>query len=755
MNIERGLGLHVTGIEEKKGGLNFVVSARHEQRTSSCFTIRLSTVLSTVDLKRRFAYLGVLYHRPRRLRCGRTEAAAEAARDATLKHNLERQPAVTPASSSSWSYAVEPSKVTSPPLLHHHPGPQVQRWRSREPRRPPSATPRWQARDDDGMMKPELLKRSGGGVEPQVAEQDIGESAEGAAGGIQDSEDRAAKPEAHRVKPPKQGRTAGHAGKPLRLLISMGSSSVNVPRRCGLRIQHRRIPLHRLSIPRQRRRRWSRRGLPCSLGEGERESERGEEERDRDKTTPDWIEVGNSSRIESSGWSQVEGVIQRKNGNKNPEPLFDSVPLIPPPLSAPTITPVFAAATSLLCPSAACQPEFGQRPPLLIGVGVWSNPYVIPHSVRECEARRTVRNDGEGAVEAEGNVLQRLWVLIRPKHCGVGVGERRRIGGCMSIHGEYKTIPLDMDAVGAPTIGEPFSPLSHLLPSPSHLSIDEEAITMTGAELGLVAAATTLSVALFSPQLWSLLLFHYQPLPCRPSGHPAASKSKGDGIAAGSARLPTTTDCTCNTSTNHAAANLTPLPNSHTTGFRLYIHKDLKYEYMLETSPLNLWKALKGEIKYFQTLKKREGKVLTIAERDTVIVGSGRATITLLMGTPITIEDALLYPDSTRTLLNYRDIHQNGFHIETHMYNREEFLLLTKQNGYGKRICEKIPSCTSGLYYTYIKPVAMLRIKFLRSLHDVSNILIIIISKIVFTDIWNNERAMIKGWIRSRGSIMK
>ncbi len=49
------------------------------------------------------------------------------------------------------------------------------------------------------------------------------------------------------------------------------------------------------------------------------------------------------------------------------------------------------------------------------------------------------------------------------------------------------------------------------------------------------------------------------------------------------------------------------------------------------------------EIKYFQTLKKREGKVLTIAERDTVIVGSGRATITLLMGTPITIEDALLF----------------------------------------------------------------------------------------------------------------
>jgi hypothetical protein len=62
------------------------------------------------------------------------------------------------------------------------------------------------------------------------------------------------------------------------------------------------------------------------------------------------------------------------------------------------------------------------------------------------------------------------------------------------------------------------------------------------------------------------------------------------------------------------------------------------------------------EIKYFQTLKKRDGKVLTIAIRDTVIVGSGRSTINLPMGTEIVIKDALLYPDSTRTLLSFRDI---------------------------------------------------------------------------------------------------
>jgi len=50
------------------------------------------------------------------------------------------------------------------------------------------------------------------------------------------------------------------------------------------------------------------------------------------------------------------------------------------------------------------------------------------------------------------------------------------------------------------------------------------------------------------------------------------------------------------------------------------------------------------ETKYFQTLTKRQENILTIAERDDMIVGSGRATIVLPMGTQITIEDALLYP---------------------------------------------------------------------------------------------------------------
>ena len=97
---------------------------------------------------------------------------------------------------------------------------------------------------------------------------------------------------------------------------------------------------------------------------------------------------------------------------------------------------------------------------------------------------------------------------------------------------------------------------------------------------------------------------------------------------------------------------------------------------------------------------------MTIAGQDALIVGSGRATITLPMGTQITMEDALLYPDSSRTLLSYRDIRKNSFHVETHQDNKEKFLLLTKLTRLDKQIYEKFSSLQTRLYFTYIKPIA-------------------------------------------------
>jgi hypothetical protein len=97
--------------------------------------------------------------------------------------------------------------------------------------------------------------------------------------------------------------------------------------------------------------------------------------------------------------------------------------------------------------------------------------------------------------------------------------------------------------------------------------------------------------------------------------------------------------------------------------------------------------SIHKETKYFQTLTKMTSNILTITGGDAQIVGSRRATITLPMGTQVTIENALLYLDSTCTLLSYRDIHKNELRVITH------------------DILDRIPSIPSGLYYTYIKPV--------------------------------------------------
>jgi hypothetical protein len=75
------------------------------------------------------------------------------------------------------------------------------------------------------------------------------------------------------------------------------------------------------------------------------------------------------------------------------------------------------------------------------------------------------------------------------------------------------------------------------------------------------------------------------------------------------------------------------------------------------------------------------------------------------MGMQVTIDNALLYPDSTHTLLSYRDISKNGLHVITHEENNEEFLHIIKKNGDDNDILERIPSLPSGLYYIYIKPI--------------------------------------------------
>jgi hypothetical protein len=94
---------------------------------------------------------------------------------------------------------------------------------------------------------------------------------------------------------------------------------------------------------------------------------------------------------------------------------------------------------------------------------------------------------------------------------------------------------------------------------------------------------------------------------------------------------------------------------------------------------------------------------LIIDGSNACIVGSEKTTIILLMGTQVTIENALLYLNSTCTLLSYRDIHKNMLYIVTYEKNNEESLFITKTNEDGYDILERIPFLPSGLYYAYIK----------------------------------------------------
>jgi hypothetical protein len=103
-------------------------------------------------------------------------------------------------------------------------------------------------------------------------------------------------------------------------------------------------------------------------------------------------------------------------------------------------------------------------------------------------------------------------------------------------------------------------------------------------------------------------------------------------------------------------------------------------------------------------LAKKNGNIMTIAGSNAHIVGTRSATLVHPMGTQIFVKDALLYPDSKCTLSSFKDIHANGFHVETEIEHGTEYLLITKFDGYQKRVVERLPSSPPGLYYTYIKP---------------------------------------------------
>ncbi|TYG80371.1 hypothetical protein ES288_D02G210900v1, partial [Gossypium darwinii] len=100
-----------------------------------------------------------------------------------------------------------------------------------------------------------------------------------------------------------------------------------------------------------------------------------------------------------------------------------------------------------------------------------------------------------------------------------------------------------------------------------------------------------------------------------------------------------------------------------------------------------------------------DGHVNTISGSSKLIEGFGRAIILLPKGTKFVINDAIHFIKSQRNLLSFKDIHLNGYHIDTMNEKNIEYLYITNVE-YGKKyVLERLPAFSSGLYYTHISAI--------------------------------------------------
>ena len=109
--------------------------------------------------------------------------------------------------------------------------------------------------------------------------------------------------------------------------------------------------------------------------------------------------------------------------------------------------------------------------------------------------------------------------------------------------------------------------------------------------------------------------------------------------------------------------------------------------------------------RYFLELILIKANVSTISGTTNLVEGSRRANITLPNGTRFPINDALYSSKSKRNLLSFKDIHRNGYHIQTMNEDNVGYLYITSIISGQKLIMEKLPTFSSGLYHTTIKSI--------------------------------------------------
>ena len=108
------------------------------------------------------------------------------------------------------------------------------------------------------------------------------------------------------------------------------------------------------------------------------------------------------------------------------------------------------------------------------------------------------------------------------------------------------------------------------------------------------------------------------------------------------------------------------------------------------------------EKRYFLNLALMNGNVSTICGTKNLVEGFGRANIMLSNGIRFLINDVLYFSKSTRNLLNFKDIHKNGYQIETTNEGNIKCLYITFIV-YDKKLVKKFSTFSSLLYHTNIK----------------------------------------------------
>ncbi|KAA3473207.1 Integrase, catalytic core [Gossypium australe] len=93
---------------------------------------------------------------------------------------------------------------------------------------------------------------------------------------------------------------------------------------------------------------------------------------------------------------------------------------------------------------------------------------------------------------------------------------------------------------------------------------------------------------------------------------------------------------------------------------------------------------------YFSKLIASGANVNVISGSANLIEGFGRAIILLPRGKYFVIDDALFLSKSQRNLLSFKDIRQNGYHIETTSEKNIKYLQIIKVVSRTKYILEKL-----------------------------------------------------------------